>query len=156
MDFHWHVSHSIFFYKILLWILFADCGPGYNLRWYINPSPPHHCFTTTLNYILAHNLWTEFKVEFYKRMRYVRQCHANQNTQNHRRSVIWTLTTIHEDQNMSILKVFTSTFSKLFRFHTFIFQVFNIIKNTDCKQGPPPSFLLYLSCKVFVLTGRKM
>ena len=32
--------------------------------------------TTTLNYILAHNLQTEFKEEFYNRLRYVRPTRA--------------------------------------------------------------------------------
>ena len=33
--------------------------------------------TTTLNYILAHNLKTEFKEEFYKRIHYMQPCRAS-------------------------------------------------------------------------------
>ena len=33
-----------------------------------------------LNYVLTHNLQTEFKEEFYKRICYMRPCHANYNT----------------------------------------------------------------------------
>jgi hypothetical protein len=36
-----------------------------------------HRSTTNLSYILAHNLQTEFKAEFYKRIRYIRPCRAN-------------------------------------------------------------------------------
>jgi hypothetical protein len=66
------VSRSIFFYKIVLWILFTDCGPGYNLKWWWSDGKVVMERYITLSYILAHNLQTEFKEEFYKGICFVR------------------------------------------------------------------------------------
>jgi chromosome condensin MukBEF MukE localization factor len=83
---------------------------------FINKQPQlsagKHCSTTTLNCVLTHNLKTKFKEEFYKRICYMRPCHAYYNIQNHRGILIQNLTTIHKD--LSLIKVFIYIYFKIY------------------------------------------
>jgi hypothetical protein len=64
--------------------------------------------TTTLKFIPAHNLPTEFQEWFHKRIHYMWPCSVSWNTKNHTKILIWPLTTTHYD--LSLIKVFLYTF----------------------------------------------